>query len=714
MKKNHQASFFKTLFVFFLCMTIIMPYGSMEGYAAEPTVFELDLGGTIHKLEAKADGGVRQITGNISWNEQSKTLSFDNYTGTYVVFKGPPPHYRDRITFHFTGENRLIGRKGNTQQDKDAALITYYQTTLTGAPNSKLIIAPLASSQTHVVHGISANSSLTINGDLSVDIKGSIDSTLWGIHSPNSVLIQSRANVSVDVFSGETREVYGFANGIDADSLTITTSGKVKLKAASRGAYAHGIAAGKVAIRGGEIDIEVPPLADPNSRSGSIRLHDSENIILGENMIPVVGTIDNRRYGGKDPYHTSWSIAYNKKGHHKDHAEIRFASEGSGELVGNTVYSIRKGSPWNNSYIIAPTPKPNEGYLFDRWEPTLPSNGLVINDNMIFTAHFKKDEKYSSDAEIRFVAGRNGELKGNTTFKIKKGTRWGDADITIPGGYPAKGYRFAGWSPRLPYRSEEIKESMVFTAQFKTDLDYPTPAYIYFYGGSNGKLKGETNFVTDAGTAWAVAVPKVPEVVPDIRYRFAGWDNPLPDPHSAVSSSLTFYATYEEDPHAEVITIRFNSSEHGYVLGSSVFELRKGTKWKDADIEIPGTEPKDGYQFTGWEPAIPGPEEILNTSRTFTAKFVKEGAPAEKVNVTFTAGTNGTLSGTTNFTVDKGTLWKNAGITLPTPQPAQGYRFDKWTPALPSADSPINASQNYVASFVKLPAEKVTVTFTAG
>jgi predicted outer membrane repeat protein len=80
--------------------------------------------------------------------------------------------------------------------------------------------------------------------------------------------------------------------------------------------------------------------------------------------------------------------------------------------------------------------------------------------------------------------------------------------------------------------------------------------------------------------------------------------------------------------------------------------------------------------------------------------------------VTFAAGANGTLSGTTSFpNILTGTDWSTAVTTVPTPVPNTGYTFDGWTPAFPST---VTASATYTASFVKDNAQWFTVTFAAG
>lgn len=87
---------------------------------------------------------------------------------------------------------------------------------------------------------------------------------------------------------------------------------------------------------------------------------------------------------------------------------------------------------------------------------------------------------------------------------------------------------------------------------------------------------------------------------------------------------------------------------------------------------------------------------------------VSTGSTTPTYTVTFAAGTNGTLTGTTTFTVPEDTLFST--ITIPGTSPADGYRFSAWSPALPGGTTPITSDLSFTAQFVAQP----IVTFNAG
>ncbi len=69
--------------------------------------------------------------------------------------------------------------------------------------------------------------------------------------------------------------------------------------------------------------------------------------------------------------------------------------------------------------------------------------------------------------------------------------------------------------------------------------------------------------------------------------------------------------------------------------------------------------------------------------------------------VDFVAGANGSLTGTTTYTnILDGTEWGSAGITVPTPVPADGYQFNGWSPVFPET---IEGDLTFTASFSLIP-----------
>ena len=123
--------------------------------------------------------------------------------------------------------------------------------------------------------------------------------------------------------------------------------------------------------------------------------------------------------------------------------------------------------------------------------------------------------------------------------------------------------------------------------------------------------------------------------------------------------------------------------------------------------------PKTGYKFVKWsdgKTTATRTDSNVHADATYTATF--EALPAEKVTLTYIAGSGGTISGTTTQTIDKG-----ASGTAVTAVPNTGYKFVKWSDGKTTAtrtDTNVQASATYTATFEILAAEKVTLTYIAG
>lgn len=127
----------------------------------------------------------------------------------------------------------------------------------------------------------------------------------------------------------------------------------------------------------------------------------------------------------------------------------------------------------------------------------------------------------------------------------------------------------------------------------------------------------------------------------------------------------------------------FNSSEMGSLEGKRVFNVPAGSTIT-ADM-IPVVHPRQNCMFTSWD------SEPLNTVITgdtvFTAQYAekkqeekeekKEEQPPVYYNVAFQDGDNGTLKGTSQFSLPEGSvITKNM---IPEVKPKKGYKFKGWS-----------------------------------
>jgi len=126
--------------------------------------------------------------------------------------------------------------------------------------------------------------------------------------------------------------------------------------------------------------------------------------------------------------------------------------------------------------------------------------------------------------------------------------------------------------------------------------------------------------------------------------------------------------------------VTFAAGSNGSLTGTTSYtNILTGTAWSTAVTTVPTPVAVTGYKFDAWTPVFPG---TVTATATYTANFVKDNA--QWFAVTFAAGTNGSLTGTTSYTnILTGTAWSTAVTTVPTPVAATGYKFDAWTPVFP-------------------------------
>lgn len=239
----------------------------------------------------------------------------------------------------------------------------------------------------------------------------------------------------------------------------------------------------------------------------------------------------------------------------------------------------------------------------------------------------------------------------------------------------------------------------------------------------NSDLLGET---TGSGTYMEGATATL-TATPKSGFHFVEWSNG--------STDATISVTVTEDA---VYTARFSASYYvtyngNNPTGGSVPTDPIGYFYgNNATIKAKGTLVRSGCTFLGWSATQYGvidnkPLEtvILNQTPVYAATDLlaitqdttlyaiwaidvdENGTPDydQTFTITFTAGSNGTITGTTSYSsIPYNTLWEDASITIPTPVPSAGYVFDHWEDdgenVVTSFPAVIRESLSYTAKFV--------------
>ncbi len=269
---------------------------------------------------------------------------------------------------------------------------------------------------------------------------------------------------------------------------------------------------------------------------------------------------------------------------------VTFKAGEGGTINGGTadvvVQNVDHGTLWNDTWV--PTPAPNEGYTFDKWEPSFPG---TVTGSKTYTATFKLKQY-----DVTFSAGEGGTINGGTADvviqNVDHGTLWNDTWVPTPA--PNEGYTFDKWEPSFP---GTVTGSKTYTATFKLkqyDVTFSAGAGGTINGGTADVVVQNVNHGTLWNSAW-VPTPKANE-----GYYFAGWTPEFPE---TVTGALTFTANFTSKT---VITLTAENAERTYTgaeqmvatgytgvpAGLTISGLTasgKGTNVGNHDIEIHGT-----------------------------------------------------------------------------------------------------------------------------
>ena len=336
-----------------------------------------------------------------------------------------------------------------------------------------------------------------------------------------------------------------------------------------------------------------------------------------------------------------------------------------------------------------PTVTPNTGYVFSGWE--LNSTGKIYSSDAV--------EAYAVTAATTFTATYTDAENATVIFDYNGGDILGvssshvngkaGAAYSVPTGMSKTGYTFNGWNiDPIPTTFGAAGSITTYTAQWKIK-EYT----VTFDKGAHGTMIPAvfTQQVNHGGT---VTSP-IPTLTADSGYTFQGWcldatgDIYSDDAAAAyvVTGDSDFIAMYDEMP--ATVVFDYNG---GAVSGASSSTLsgKAGTAYT---TPVPTNT---GYTLA-WSTA---PTEIFGAPGSVTI-YTAVWTPIP-YSVTFAAGANGTISGTTTATVNY-----DASVTsIPATVTANtGWVFVGWELGTTGNIYSTDAVKEYVV--------KSSVTFTA-
>ena len=326
--------------------------------------------------------------------------------------------------------------------------------------------------------------------------------------------------------------------------------------------------------------------------------------------------------------------------------------------------------------VVNITASPNAGYVFSSWTGAATGLGnpvsVTMDGDKTVTANFAI-KTYS----LVYTAGAGGTISGTSPQTVNHGAS-GSAVTAVP----AANYHFVQWSDGStsnPRTDSNVTANMTVTVDFAINTHALT-----YTAGANGAITGTSpQIVTHGASGSAVTA------VPAANYHFVQWSdgstsNPRTD--SNVTANVTVTANFAINTHA----LTYTAGANGAIAGTSPQTVNHGGSGT-AVTALPNT----GYHFVSWS------DGVLTATRTDTNVQANLSVTANfAINthaLTYTAGANGAIAGTSPQTVNHG-----GSGTAVTALPSTGYHFVSWSDGVLTAtrtDSNVQANVNATASF---------------
>jgi predicted regulator of Ras-like GTPase activity (Roadblock/LC7/MglB family) len=295
---------------------------------------------------------------------------------------------------------------------------------------------------------------------------------------------------------------------------------------------------------------------------------------------------------------------------------------------------------------------------------------------------------FAYEVALNYAAEANGTLTGLTPQLVMPG---GDGSVITA--VANTGYHFTSWSDGLLTATRtdtNVTTDATLTASFA--IDTHTLTYI---AGTNGSLTGTSpqtiDYGSNGGSVTAVA---------NTGYHFVNWSDGLltasrTDTNITADASVT--ASFAIDSH----TLTYTSEANGTLIGTTEQLVIPGD-----DGSVITAVANTGYHFTNWSDGLltaARTDTNVTADATLTASFA-----IDTHTLTYIAGTNGSLTGTSPQTIDYGS---NGGSVMAVAN--TGYHFVSWSDGLLTTsrtDTNITADASVTASFA---IDSHTLTYTS-
>ena len=360
---------------------------------------------------------------------------------------------------------------------------------------------------------------------------------------------------------------------------------------------------------------------------------------------------------------------------------LTYTAGANGTISGTTPQTVNY-----NASGTAVTAVANTGYHFVQWSDGSTANPRTdanVTANISVTASFT-----INTYTLTYTAGANGTISGTSPQTVNY-----NASGTAVTAVANTGYHFVQWSDGSttnPRTDANVTANISVTASFAINTYTLT-----YTAGTNGSISGTTpqtvNYNASGTAVTAVA---------NTGYHFVQWSdgsttNPRTDANVTANISVT--ASFAINTY----TLTYTAGTNGSISGTTPQTVNYGASGT-AVTAVPNT----GYYFVQWSDgstANPRTDANVTANISVTASFA-----INTYTLTYTAGTNGSISGTTPQTVNYG-----ASGTAVTAVPGTGYYFVQWSDgstANPRTDANVTANISVIASFAAQTTPTLSVT----
>jgi len=279
---------------------------------------------------------------------------------------------------------------------------------------------------------------------------------------------------------------------------------------------------------------------------------------------------------------------------------------------------------------------------------------------------------------LTYAAGANGSITGTSPQTVNHG-----ANGTAVAAVAATGYHFVQWSDGSivnPRTDNNVTGNIAVTASFAIN-QYS----LNYSAGANGSITGTTAQTVNHG-ANGTAVTAVAA----IGYHFTQWSdastaNPRTD--NNVTGNIAVTASFAINEYA----LNYSAGANGSITGTIPQTGNHGANGTAVTAVA-----AIGYHFTQWSDAStanPRTDNNVTTNLSVTASFA-----INEYTLTYGAGANGSITGTSPQTVNHGS--NGSAVTAVA---ATGYHFVQWSDGSivnPRTDVAVTGNVSVTATFV--------------